>query len=106
MELVELQCSDELKSNFHVQGLLLLDFYKKYLECKQYPNLSNYAENMASMLGSAHVCEQLFLSIKVTKSKLRTKLSDGHLQDVLLTSFNLTRDHNILSSQKQHQIPH
>ena len=34
MELVELQCSDELKLKFHTEGVLLLDFYKKYLECK------------------------------------------------------------------------
>ena len=34
MELVELQSSDELKSKFHAEGVLLLDFYKKYLESK------------------------------------------------------------------------
>ena len=28
MELVELQCSDKLKSKFHAVGVLLLDFYK------------------------------------------------------------------------------
>ena len=39
MEPVELQCSDELKSKFHAVGELLLDFYKKYLECKQWLQL-------------------------------------------------------------------
>ena len=75
MELVELQCSDELKSKFHDEVVLLLDFYKKYLECKQYPNLINHAKKMASMFGSTYVCEQLFLSMKVTKSKLRLMIS-------------------------------
>ena len=55
MELVELQCSDELKLKlklkFHAEGVLLLDFYKKYLECKQYPNLINHAKKMVSMFG-------------------------------------------------------
>ena len=80
MEPVELQCSDELKSKFHAVGELLLDFYKKYLECKQWLNLINHAEKMASMFGSTYECEQLFSSIKVTKSKLRTQLNSGHFQ--------------------------
>ena len=102
MELVELQCSDELKSKFHAEGVLLLDFYKKYLECKQYPNLINHAKKMASMFGSTYVCKQLFSSMKVTKSKLRTQLNDGHLQDIiLLATSNLTPDLHKLSSQKQ-----
>ena len=84
MELVELQCSDELKLKFHAVGVLLLDFYKKYLECKQYTNLINHAKKMVSMFGSTYVCEQLFSSMKVTKSKLRTQLNDGDLQDILL----------------------
>ena len=74
MEVVELQCSDQLKSKFHAEGLLLLDFYKKYLECKQYPNLINNAKKMASMFGSTYVCEQLFSCMKVTKSKLKHNL--------------------------------
>ena len=44
MELVQLQCSDELKSKFYAAGVLLLDFYKKYLECKQCSNLINHAK--------------------------------------------------------------
>ena len=44
MKLVKLQCSDELKSKFHAEGVLLLDFYKKYLECKQYPDLINHVK--------------------------------------------------------------
>ena len=45
-------------------------------------------------------CELLFSSIKVTKSKLRTKLNYDYLQDVMvLVSSNLTLNHNKLSSQ-------
>ena len=107
MELVELQGSDELKSKFHAEGVLLFDFYKKYLEYKQYPNLINHAKKMASMFGSTYVCEQLFSFMKVTKSKLRAQHNDGHLQDILLlATSNLTPDLHKLSSQKQHQISH
>ena len=31
MKLIELQCSNELKSKFHCEHVSLLDFYKKYL---------------------------------------------------------------------------
>ena len=59
------------------------------------------------MFGNTYVCEQLFSSMKVTKSKLITQLNDGHLQDIiLLATSNLTPDLHKFSSQKQHQIPH
>ena len=60
MELVELQYSNQLKSKFHVEGVLLLDFYKKYLECKQYSNLINHAKKMASMIGSLMCANRCF----------------------------------------------
>ena len=105
MKLVELQCSNQLKSKFHVEVALLLGFYKNYLESKQYPNLINHAKKMASMFGSTYVCEQLFSSTKVTKRKLKTPLNDAFLQDILLlVTSNLTPDLHKLSSQKQHQI--
>ena len=31
IDLIEMQCSDELKAKFHSESILLLDFYKKYL---------------------------------------------------------------------------
>ena len=107
MELVELQSSDEIKSKFQAEGVLLFEFYKKYLESKQYSNLINHAKKMASMFGSTYVCEQLFSSMKVTKSKLRKQPNDGHSQDIiLLATSNLTPDLHKLSSQKQYQISH
>ena len=56
MELVELQSSNELKSKFHAEGVLLLEFYKKYLESKQYLNLITHAKKMTSMFGSTYIC--------------------------------------------------
>ena len=60
MELIELQCSDEFKSKFHAEGVLPLDFYKKYLECKQYPNLINHAKKMPSMLAALMCANSCF----------------------------------------------
>jgi len=45
---------------------------------------------MASVFGSTYKCEQVFSSMKFNKSKLRTQVTDEHLQDVvLLASSNL-----------------
>ena len=44
MDLIEMQCSDELKAKFYTEGISLLDFYKKYLlESRLYPTLTNNA---------------------------------------------------------------
>ena len=37
---------------------------------------------MASMFGGTYTCEQLFSTMKFTKSKLRSRISDAYLEDV------------------------
>ena len=107
MKLVELQCCDKLKSKFHANGVLLLDFYKHHLECEKYLYLINQAKKMTSMFGSTYVCKQLFSSMKITKIELRTRRDDSHLEDVMLrASSNLKPNLDILSDQKQHQASH
>ena len=39
MKLIELQCSNKIKSKFHCENESLLDFYKKYLESTTIPQL-------------------------------------------------------------------
>ena len=63
-----------------------LIFYKKYLESKQYTNFVKYAEKMASIFGNTYVCEQLFSTMKLTKTKLGAQPTDEHLQDIVLLS--------------------
>ena len=41
---------------------------------------------MASIFGSTYAREQLFLTMKLTKTKLRVQLSDEHLRDFMLLS--------------------
>ena len=71
------------------------------------PDLINHAKKMSSMFGSTYKCEQLFSSMKITNSKLRTKLNDGYWQDIaVIDTSNLTPAHHKFSSQKQRQISH
>ena len=84
MKLFELKCSNEIKSNFHCEHVSLLDFYKKYLQSKRYPNPVKHAKKIASIFGSTYACEQLFSTTKQTKTKLGTQATDEHLQDVML----------------------
>ena len=57
--------------------------------------------------GYTYCCEQLFSRIKLTKSKSRAQLTDGHLNDVLLLSVSpVAPDISSVSVQKQHQVSH
>jgi hypothetical protein len=110
MELIEMQCNDLLKSKFDAEGVSLLEFYKKYLlESGLYTNLTDHAKKMASMFGSTYTCEQLFSKMTYTKNKLRSRITDVHLENVLrLASSNSTISPDLekLSSTKQHQVSH
>lgn len=108
MELIEIQCDDLLKSRFHSEDVSLLDFYTKYIYPNgKYPNLVNHAKRMTSLFGSTYQCEQLFSKLKYTKNNLRTRLTDSHLNNVLLlASTGLTPNIEKLSSSKEHQVSH
>ena len=99
MNLIEIQCSDELKAKFHTEGITLVDVYKKYLlERGLYPRL---------MFGSTYTREQLFSKMKFTKCKLRSRISGAHLQNVLLLALSdFSPDVEKLSQSKQHQVSH
>ena len=60
------------------------------------------------MFGSTYCCEQLFSKMNYTKNKLRTRLSDRRLNDVLqISSTKLPVDFNALAiAQKQHHPSH
>lgn len=108
MELIEMQCDDILRSKFHSEDVSVLDFYRKYIHPSgKYPNLVDHAKKMASLFGSTYLCEQLFSKMKHTKNHLRTRLTDAHLDNVLLlASTSLTPNIEKLSSNKQHQVSH
>jgi len=77
-----------MKSKHDSKDISLLDFYQKY------PNLVDNAKKIVSIFGSKYICEQLFSKMKLTKSKLRTALTDSHLDGALrLSSSSLKPKH-------------
>ena len=108
MEHIELQCHDLLKNKFNLDDVSLIDFYRKYLfPSGKFPNLVQHAKKMASLCGSTCVCEQLFSKMKHCNNQLRKKVTDAHLDDVLLlSSTNLSPNSEVLSCNKQHQTFH
>ena len=87
IDLVEMQSSDELKAKFRTKSISLLDFYKKYMylhESGLYLSLTNNAKEMATIFGSTYTFEQLFSTMKFTKSKPRSRIFYAHLEGVLL----------------------
>ena len=83
MELVDLQCSDELKSRF--AAFSHADFWRKHiLPTKRFPGLVDNTLRTVAAFDSTYCCEQLFSRMKLTKSKFRAQLTDSHLNDVLL----------------------
>ena len=104
MELIELQCSNELKSQFQCEHVSLLDSHKKYLDSKRYTNLVKHTKKMASYFSGAYACEQLLLSIKLTTTKLRAQFADEHLQDVMFLSSSKSSPELQKHSNKNHQI--
>ena len=79
MECIELQLNIQLKEKFgHVSSL---DFYKTYLAGERYPSFHNHV--MSTLFIRMYVCEQLFSMMKHRKSKIRSKISDEHLDNLL-----------------------
>ena len=57
LELIELQCDDELRGR--QQQLSLTDFYRQ-LEKGRFPEMRTFAKRMLSLFGSTYLCEQTF----------------------------------------------
>ena len=86
-----------------------MDLYQKYLiEDENYLNLVENAKIMISIFGSTYICEQLFSKMKFTKSKLRTKLTDSHLDGILcLTTSSLKPNiQKLVQNKPQHHTSH
>ena len=66
MELVDLQCSNELKSRFAAVGHA--HFWRKHiLPTKRFPGLVDNAMRTVAAFGCTYGCEQLFSRMKLTK---------------------------------------
>ncbi|XP_067930870.1 general transcription factor II-I repeat domain-containing protein 2A-like [Watersipora subatra] len=105
LELIEIECDDVLK-NQH-QQLSLPEFYRS-LEKEKFPMMRRHAKIMISLFGSTYICEQTFSLLTLNKSRMRTKMTDSHLHDVLrIATTKFTADlPAILRSQEQHHCSH
>lgn len=105
MEVIEIQCDESLKSRH--QLLPQPEFYRS-LDETRFPLMKRHAARMISLFGSTYICEQTFSLMTLNKSRLRTRLTDRHLCDVLrIATSRLTPDlPAILQSKAQHHCSH
>ena len=112
MELIDLKNDNfmkemylELRNPMRAKDICLLQFYQLYLQHnRKYSNLTKHAKQMACIFGSTYSCEQLFSKMKFTKNKMRTNLTDSHLDDSLrLAHSNLKPNIEKLSKEIQHR---
>ncbi|XP_076057126.1 general transcription factor II-I repeat domain-containing protein 2-like [Oratosquilla oratoria] len=106
MELVELQCNDEMRAKFCTSSPL--SFCRNIvLPSNNFQKYIAHVQRIVAMFGSTYCCEQLFSKMKYTKSHLRFQLSDHHLNYIiLLSTSNIEPDMEILLHGKQHQQSH
>lgn len=102
MELIELQCSDTLKSKYEAVGAAQFTHFIP----ETMSQLCAQAAQMLSMFGSTNLCEQLFSSMKMTKTSHRRRLTDEHLRWILRISSaqSLNPDIDELASKKRCQV--
>ena len=79
MELIELQCCAPLKDNY--ASVAIESFYPSLPP--QYPMLTAFAGKILCMFGTTYLCEQAFSVMNINKSKVRNRLTHGHLNDVM-----------------------
>ncbi|XP_076041961.1 general transcription factor II-I repeat domain-containing protein 2-like [Oratosquilla oratoria] len=77
MELVELQCKDEIKAKFRTSSPLSF-FRDIVLPSNNFQKSIAHVHRIVAMFGSTYCCEQLISKMKYTKSHLRSQLSDRH----------------------------
>ena len=105
LELIELQCDDELRGR--QQQLLLTDFYCQ-LEKGRFPEMRTFAKRMLSLFGSTYLCEQTFSVMNLNKNRLRSRLTDAHLRDILRISTTAVKPDlaRVLQSRSQYHPSH
>lgn len=82
LEFTYLQGSAQTKVSYHV--LSLLEFYKgPFLQNILCIAICNLGQCMASLLNSKYICKKALSTMNINKSKLRARLIDDHLHEVL-----------------------
>lgn len=103
LELIEIQCDSVLKEKFTEVGVT--KFYN-YLSIDQFPNILLLAKRVLAMFGSTYLCEQLFSTLKNTKTPERSTITDQHLQSILkiTTANEIEPNFDDLVNEKRCQV--
>uniref|UniRef100_K7G8U0 SPIN-DOC-like zinc-finger domain-containing protein n=1 Tax=Pelodiscus sinensis TaxID=13735 RepID=K7G8U0_PELSI len=64
------------------QQLSLVNFYRQ-LDKSRFQEIRTLAKKMLSLFGSTYMCEKTFSAMNFNKNRVRTRLSDSHLRDIL-----------------------
>jgi len=84
LELIDLQCDSQLKDKFQ-QSQRIDEFHASMNETK-FANMRDLAMKLLVLFGSTYICEQIFSTMNINKSKLRSNLTDVHLHGLLRIS--------------------
>jgi len=103
LELIHFQCDELIKKKFdEISGH---EFYRKYMSSEKFPKLKKNAVLIISLFGSTYVCEQMFSRMKHVKNKIRSSITDGHLEQCMqLATASLEADIYFLVREKQNQV--
>ncbi|KAJ7990392.1 hypothetical protein DPEC_G00299830 [Dallia pectoralis] len=101
----QLQCDDECRGKH--QQCSLVDFYRQ-LDKNRFPEMRSFAKKMLSLFGSTYLCQQTFSVMNFNKNRLRSRMSDSHLRDILrITTTVLKPDlDSLLKSRSQYHPSH
>lgn len=105
MQLIEFLCDSWLNQKF--DKVPLNEFYK-FVSSEKYPGIRKHAQKMLSLFGSTYICEQTFSIMNLNKNRLRERLSDSHLLDVLrISATQLQPDvDKLLRAKNQYHVSH
>ena len=93
LELINVQCDSTLKEKFQSESI---DKFYASLNASKFVNLRKMSRKLLVLFGSTFICEQTFLIKNINKTKLRSNLTDVHLQ-----SFTRISTSNMLPEFKQ-----
>jgi len=84
LKIIQLQHNNALKSmQKDSPESTPTNFWMKYVDVNDFPELSKCCKKILTMFGSTYVCEAGFSALNNNKSKKRNALTDQHLEDLL-----------------------
>ena len=104
-EELELEILD-LKNDILLKSLISEDFWNT-VDREKFPFLKKVACKIKSFFGSTYLCESLFSNMNFIKSRYRSRLTDEHLYDCLLTGLSsYSPNYEALANEMQCQRSH